>query len=152
MGIQIKAKQTRQYVGTYAGQYRYQLVAENYNKLTEEKTIEEAALRSGYTKGAIKAVWDAAGEVLKSWLTEGHRVALPGIGTLRFSVNAKSVADVSDVSKELITSRKVLFIPNSDIREALKNMSISITCYDKDGNIVTNTKDSDNGTDAPVEG
>jgi hypothetical protein len=29
----------------------------------------------------MQACWDAAGEVIKAWATEGHSVALPGLGT-----------------------------------------------------------------------
>ena len=36
---------------------------------------------------------DEAGEVIKAWATEGHSVALPGLGTMRFGLSAKSVAD-----------------------------------------------------------
>ena len=32
-------------------------------------------------KGVMQACWDAAGEVIKAWATEGHSVALPGLGT-----------------------------------------------------------------------
>ena len=34
-----------------------------YNKLSQSKVIQEAALRSGIAKGAINAAWDAIGEV-----------------------------------------------------------------------------------------
>ena len=153
MAINIKAKQMRQQVGSYAGQFRYQMAVEHYNNLDEDKVIEEAALRSGYAKGAIKAVWDAAGAVLKAWLTEGHCVKLPGIGSLRFGVNAKSVATVDEVSSGLIESRKVIFVPSSEIKDELANTAINITCYDKDGNVVkTTTDDSGNGTEAGAEG
>ena len=38
---------------------------------------------------------DEAGEVIKAWATEGHSVAIPGHGTMRFGLSAKSVADVN---------------------------------------------------------
>ena len=37
------------------------------------------------------------GEVIKAWATEGHSVTLPGLGTMRFGLSAKSVADVNEV-------------------------------------------------------
>jgi hypothetical protein len=42
----------------------------------------------------VKAVWDAAGEVIKAWATEGHAVALPGLGSMRFGLRSKSVEAV----------------------------------------------------------
>ena len=35
-----------------------------------------SALCSGIAKGAINAAWDAIGEVIKAWATEGHSVAV----------------------------------------------------------------------------
>jgi hypothetical protein len=98
--------------------------------------IKEAALRSGVSKGVMQACWDAAGEVIQAWATEGHSVALPGLGTMRFGLRAKSVADVNDVKAGLITSRRIIFTPNSDLKDELANTTIQITCYDRNGNEV----------------
>ena len=43
--------------------WAYVLQADLYNKLSQSKVIQEAALRSGIAKGAINAAWDAIGEV-----------------------------------------------------------------------------------------
>ena len=67
------------------GVYRYVLGAELYTALNQKKVIREAALRSGVSQGVMQACWDAAGEVIKAWATEGHSVALPGLGSMRFS-------------------------------------------------------------------
>ena len=45
----------------------------------------------------MQACWDAAGEVIKAWATEGHSVALPGLGTMRFGLRSKAVEKVEDV-------------------------------------------------------
>ena len=76
------------------GVYRYVMSPELYIALSQAKVIREAALRSGVSQGVMKACWDAAGEVIKAWATEGHSVALPGLGTMRFGLRAKSVEKV----------------------------------------------------------
>ena len=116
--------------------FRYVLKPELYSKLSESKVISEAALRSGVSKGVMSACWDAAGEVIKAWATEGHSVAIPGLGTMRFGLRSESVADVNDVASKLITSRRIVFTPSVDLKQELKQTSINITCYDKDGNII----------------
>ena len=146
MSIRVTAKQTMMKVGTMAGTYRYVLQAQLYNKLAEAKVIKEAALRSGIAQGTINASWAAIGEVIKAWATEGHSVAIPGLGTMRFGVRASSVAEVSEVSTGLVKTRRVIFTPNVDIKDELKNTSINITCYDKDGNIVKQVTSDDEGT------
>ena len=80
MSIKVKAVERELKVGASAGQYRFMMQTELYNKLSQSKVIQEAALRSGISKGAINATWDAIGEVIKAWATEGHSVAIPGLG------------------------------------------------------------------------
>jgi len=146
MSIKVIAKQMLMKVGTMAGTYRFVLQAQLYNKLAEAKVIKEASMRSGIAQGTINASWAAIGEVIKALATEGHSVAIPGLGTMRFGVRASSVADVSDVSTGLIKTRKVIFTPNVDIKDELKSTSINITCYDKDGNLVKQVTSDDAGT------
>ena len=148
MAIKLKAKEQLQYVGKYAGQYRFVMTTELYNKLTERKVLAEAAMRSGISQGTINAAWAAIGEVIKAWATEGHSVAVPGLGPMRFGVRATSVADVSDVSSSLITSRRVIFTPSTDIKNELANTSINITCYDRNGDVIKQVTSDD---DAAVE-
>ena len=153
--INIKAQQTLvKFNKTDAGTLRYLMRPEKYSNLTEAKVINEASVRSGIAKGALKGAWDAIGEVIKAWVTEGHSVSIPGLGTLRFGMNAQAVEDVNEVAKSLIRTRKVVFTPSVDIKRELAETKIAITCYDKDGNLVkrvTSTDDAeiedpDNGT------
>ena len=78
MALKVKAQERMQTIGTYKGEYRYVMVPALYTSLPQEKVIREAALRSGISQGVMQAAWDAAGEVIKAWATEGHSVALPG--------------------------------------------------------------------------
>ena len=115
------------------GVYRYVMSPEMYSSLSQKKVIKEAALRSGVSQGVMQACWDAAGEVIKAWATEGHSVALPGLGTMRFGLRSKSVEDVNKVKTGLITSRRIIFTPDTDLKDELKDTAIVITCYDRDG-------------------
>lgn len=145
MSINLKAKETLIQVGDMKGKYRYLLSTELYSKLSESKVIKEAALRSGISRGVMQACWDAAGDVIKTWATEGHSVAIPGLGTMRFGVRAKSVATVAEVATSLISARRVIFTPTVEIKDELKNTSINITCYDRNGKVVKNVTSGDKG-------
>ena len=81
----------------------------------------------------MQACWDAAGEVIKAWATEGHSVALPGLGTMRFGLRAKSVEKVDEVKSGLISSRRIIFTPSVDLKDELAGTAIQITCYDRTG-------------------
>ena len=128
------------------GQYRYVMQPELYTALAQDKVIREAALRSGVSRGVMQACWDAAGEVIKAWATEGHSVALPGLGTMRFGLRAKSVEKVEDVKAGLISSRRIVFTPASDLKDELADTAIQITCFDRNGDEVKRVTSTDPGT------
>ena len=134
------------------GVYRYVMQPELYIALSQAKVIREAALRSGVSQGVMKACWDAAGEVIKAWATEGHSVALPGLGSMRFGLRAKSVEKVEDVKSSLITSRRIIFTPTQDLKDELADTAIQITCYDRNGDIVKRVTSADAGTVEDPEG
>ena len=98
-----------------------------YVPITEKKVFQEAATHSGISAGVIKAAWDAAGEVIRTWATEGHSIPLPGLGTMRFGVRSKAVEKLEDMKDEL------------------KNTSIQITCLNEDGNVLKRVTSGDSG-------
>jgi len=128
------------------GVWRYVMQPELYIALSQEKVIREAALRSGVSKGVMRACWDAAGEVIKAWATEGHSVALPGLGSMRFGLRAKSVEKVEDVKSSLITARRIIFTPAVDLKDELAGTAVQITCYDRTGKEVKRVTSTDDGT------
>ena len=137
MAIKVKAvERLLKFDKESAGKYRYVMKPEMYSSLSQAKVIKEAALRSGVSQGVMQACWDAAGEVIKAWATEGHSVALPGLGTMRFGLRSKSVENVNDVKTGLITSRRIIFTPSVDLKDELADTAIVISCYDRNGNEV----------------
>ena len=132
--LKVKAIEKKiKFSKTDEGVWRYVMSPELYTPLSQAKVIKEAALRSGVSRGVMQACWDAAGEVIKAWATEGHSVALPGLGTMRFGLRSKAVEDVNDVKTSLISSRRIIFTPSVDLKDELKNTAIQITCYDRNG-------------------
>ncbi|MBQ6747644.1 MAG: DNA-binding protein [Bacteroidaceae bacterium] len=145
MMLKVKANEKLQKIGKYADTYRYIMAPELYTTLNQEKVIKEAALRSGISKGVMQAAWDAAGEVIKAWATEGHSVAIPGLGSMRFGLRAKSVANVNEVKAGLIRSRRIIFTPTTDLKDELADTAIQITCYDRTGKEVKRVTSADEG-------
>ena len=151
--IQIKAKQQNVSFEKNVEKLAFVLSAHLYNTLDASKVIEEASKRSGISTGVIKAAWDAAGEVIRTWATEGHNVPLPGLGSMRFSVRSKSVQKLEDVKTSLISARRVIFTPSKEVKDELQATKIAITCYDKDGNIVKRVTSADtNDVEDPENG
>ena len=146
MAIKVKAVERNISFESGVKKYAFVMQTELYSKLTESKVIQEAAMRAGIGRGTIKAAWDAIGEVIKAWATEGHSIPVPGVGTMRFGLRATSVSQVADVGTNLITSRRVVFTPNVDIKRELATTPINITCYDRNGDIIKQVTSNDGGT------
>ena len=146
MALKVKAVEKNiKFDKNSEGVWRYVMQPDLYIALSQAKVIREAALRSGVSQGVMKACWDAAGEVIKAWATEGHSVALPGLGTMRFGLRAKSVEDVNKVKTGLIKTRRIIFTPSQDLKDELADTAIQITCYDRNGDIVKRVTSADAG-------
>ena len=146
MALKVKAREKKlKFSKESEGEWRYVMQPELYSSLTQSKVIKEAALRSGVSEGVMQACWDAAGEVIKAWLPEGHSIPLPGLGTMRFGVRSKAVENLEDVKTNLISVRRIIFTPNVEVKDELKNTSIQITCLDEDGNVLKRITSGDNG-------
>ena len=146
MALRVKAvERLLKFDKKSAGEYRYVMKPELYTSLDQKKVIREAALRSGVSQGVMKACWDAAGEVIKAWATEGHSVALPGLGTMRFGLRSKAVEKVEDVKSGLISARRIIFTPSVDLKDELATTAIQITCIDRYGKEVKRVTSADDG-------
>ena len=144
MAIKVIAQRREVKLGKNPGM-KFVMRPDLYIPIQEKKVFAEASSHSGISAGVIKAAWDAAGEVIRTWATEGHSVPLPGLGTMRFGVRSKAVADLDDVKTNLISVRRIIFTPNVDVKEELKNTSIQITCLDEEGNVLKRVTSGDSG-------
>ena len=145
MAIRIIAQRRVLKIGKNPGVKKFVMRPELYTSLTEKKVFAEAATHSGISAGVIKAAWDAAGEVIRTWATEGHSVPLPGLGHMRFGVRSKAVELLDDVKSSLISTRRIVFTPSVDVKDELKNTAIQITCLDEDGNVLKRVTSGDSG-------
>jgi len=144
MAIKVIAQRREVKLGKNPGK-KFVMRPDLYIPIQEKKVFAEASTHSGISAGVIKAAWDAAGEVIRTWATEGHSIPLPGLGTMRFGVRSKAVADLEDVKTSLISVRRIIFTPNVDLKDELKNTSIQITCLDEDGNVLKRVTSDDSG-------
>ncbi len=144
MAIKVIAQLRELKIGKNPGK-KFVMRPDLYSAIAEKKVFQEAATHSGISSGVIKAAWDAAGEVIRTWATEGHSVPLPGLGTMRFGVRSKAVDNLDDVKTGLITTRRIIFTPNVEVKDELKNTAIQITCLDEDGNVLKRVTSGDSG-------
>ena len=144
MAIKVIAQRREVKLGKNPGM-KFVMRPDLYVPIAEKKVFQEASTHSGISSGVIKAAWDAAGEVIRTWATEGHSIPLPGLGTMRFGVRSKAVEKLEDVKTNLISVRRIIFTPNVEVKDELKNTSIQITCLDEDGNVLKRVTSGDSG-------
>ena len=144
MAIKVIAQRREVKLGKNPGK-KFVMRPDLYTPIQEKKVFAEASTHSGISAGVIKAAWDAAGEVIRTWATEGHSVPLPGLGTMRFGVRSKAVESLEDVKTGLISVRRIIFTPNTEVKDELKNTSIQITCLDEDGKVLKRVTSGDSG-------
>ena len=152
MAIKVIAQRRVLKIGKNPGVKKFVMRPDLYVPIAEKKVFREASVRSGISEGAMKAAWDAAGEVIKAWATEGHSVPLPGLGTMRFGVRSTAVEELEKVRANLITSRRIVFTPAVEVKDELKNTSIQITCLDEDGTVLKRITSADDGEVEDPEG
>ena len=145
MAIKVIAQRRELKIGKNPGVKKFVMRPDLYIPIAEKKVFAEASTHSGISAGVIKAAWDAAGEVIKTWATEGHSIPIPGLGTMRFGVRSKAVEKLEDVKTGLISTRRIVFTPNVEVKEVLKNTAIQITCLDEDGSVLKRVTSSDSG-------
>jgi predicted histone-like DNA-binding protein len=145
MAIKLIAQRRVLKIGNNPGVKKFVMRPDLYSPIQEKKVFAEAATHSGISAGVIKAAWDAAGAVIRTWATEGHSIPIPGLGTMRFGVRSKAVEKLDDVKSALITSRRIVFTPSVDVKEELKNTAIQITCLDEQGNVLKRVTSGDSG-------
>ena len=145
MSIKVIAQRRELKIGKNPGAKRFVMRPDLYSAIAEKKVFTEAATHSGISAGVIKAAWEAAGAVIRTWATAGHSVPVPGLGTMRFGVRAKAVEKLDDVKSGRITTRRIVFTPSVDVKDELKNTSIQITCLDEDGTVLKRVTSGDSG-------
>ena len=151
MAIKVIAQRREVKLGKNPGM-KFVMRPDLYVPIAEKKVFQETSTHSCISSGVIKAAWDAAGEVIKAWATEGHSVALPGLGTMRFGLRAKSVEKVDEVKAGLITSRRIIFTPTSELKDELAKTAVQITCYDRTGKEVKRVTSTSGEVEDPENG
>ena len=117
MAIKVIAQRREVKIGKNPGK-KFVMRPDLYIPIKEKKVFQEAATHSGISAGVI---------------------------TMRFGVRSKAVENLEDVKSSLISVRRILFTPNVEVKEELKNTSIQITCLDEDGNVLKRVTSGDSG-------
>ena len=91
----------------------------------------------------IAASVEAVLQTFENFLCNGHSVQLPRIGNFRFGVNA-SIADSEDEGgADVVTRRKIYFVPSAYLKGLLEDVSLSTEDSDEDEDSSSDDTSSD---------
>jgi len=109
----IKAKNNNQKNVAAYGKYFAQAVYDNRFVETEQ-LAEFIQTQASVKKSDIKAVLDELGSALKHFFEMGQKVKLDGIGIFKVGCSSIGVAKLEDCTSATITTRRVLFQPETE--------------------------------------
>ena len=94
---------------------KYFAVAVYDNRFVEtEQLAEFIQTQASVKKSDIKAVLDELGSALKHFFEMGQKVKLDGIGIFKVGFSSIGVTKVEDCTAQTITTRRVLFQPETE--------------------------------------
>ena len=108
----IKRKNKNSHNAAY-GKYYAQAVYDNHFIGTEE-LAEFIQTQASVKKSDIKAVLDELGGAMKHYFELGQKVKLDGIGIMKVGFSSIGVARIEDCTSATITTRRVLFQPETE--------------------------------------
>ena len=107
----IKSKNKNSHSKAY-GKYFAQAVYDNHFIGTEELS-EFIQRQASVKKSDIKAVLQELGEAFKHFFEMGQKIKLDGIGIFKVGFSSIGVAKLEDCGAQTITTRRVLFQPET---------------------------------------
>ncbi len=109
----IKSQNKNAYNAKSYGKYYATAVYDNHFIGTEE-LAEFIQTQASVKKSDIKAVLDELGAAMKHYFELGQKVKLDGIGIMKVGFSSIGVARIEDCTSATITTRRVLFQPETE--------------------------------------
>ncbi|MBO4891484.1 MAG: DNA-binding protein [Prevotella sp.] len=109
----IKSQNKNSHNAKSYGKYYATAVYDNHFIGTEE-LAEFIQTQASVKKSDIKAVLDELGAAMKHYFELGQKVKLDGIGIMKVGFSSIGVARIEDCTSATITTRRVLFQPETE--------------------------------------
>lgn len=124
--IEFTVKSKKQTVGKKKGQnvwYAHPKAKQNFtNKMVIDRIVRETSLSAGDVSNALISL----GAIVRDALLMGASVDLGDLGSFRVYVPSKMADNEIDVCAETLKAPKIIFTPKTQMREAAKNVELSV--------------------------
>ena len=103
--------------------YAYPKAKQNLtNKMVIDRIVRETSLSAGDVSNALISL----GAIVRDALLMGASVDLADLGSFRVMVTSKMIENEIDVCVETLKTPKIVFTPKMQMREAAKNVELSV--------------------------
>ena len=98
--------------------------ATSFSKIGKDELVNMVASDSSLPRGYVAAVTDGLFTQIKQMVLNGHSVEVPHLGIFRFGISCKGVENKEDISAENVKTRKIMFTPCKELKDALRGVSL----------------------------
>ena len=124
--IEFQVRSKKMTIGKNKGKtvyYAYPKAKQNLtNKMVIDRIVRETSLSAGDVSNALISL----GAIVRDALLMGSSIDLADLGSFRVIVPPKMIDNEIDVCVETLKTPKIVFTPKMQMREAAKNVELSV--------------------------
>ena len=124
--IEFEIKSKIQLIGKRKGQTVYFAQATAQQHLTSNMVIDRIVRETSLSAGDVSNALISLGAIVRDALLMGASVDLADLGSFRVIVPPKMIDNEIDVCVETLKTPKIVFTPKMQMREAAKNVELSV--------------------------
>jgi len=124
--IEFEIKSKIQLIGKRKGQTVYFAQATAQQHLTSNMVIDRIVRETSLSAGDVSNALISLGAIVRDALLMGASVDLADLGSFRVMVTSKMIENEIDVCAETLKKPKIVFTPKQQMREAAKNVELSV--------------------------
>ena len=124
--IEFEVKSRKLNIGKRKGQTVYYASPKAKQHFTNKMVIDRIVRETSLSAGDVSNALISLGAIVRDALLMGASIDLADLGSFRVIVPPKMIDNEIDVTAETLKSPKIVFTPKMQMREAAKNVELSV--------------------------
>ena len=124
--IEFEVKSRKLNIGKRKGQTVYYASPKAKQHFTNKMVIDRIVRETSLSAGDVSNALISLGAIVRDALLMGASVDLADLGSFRVMVTSKMIENEIDVCAETLKKPKIVFTPKQQMREAAKNVELSV--------------------------
>ncbi len=124
--IEFEVKSRKLNIGKRKGQTVYYASPKAKQHLTNKMVIDRIVRETSLSAGDVSNALISLGAIVRDALLMGSSIDLADLGSFRVIVPPKMIDNEIDVCVETLKTPKIVFTPKMQMREAAKNVELSV--------------------------